>query len=457
MEFKEELQWILDKKNDKSSPEKWQQNIDFVHFLGKKCDCVGWSKLNMDEPDADHILNEIKKFCKENGWTARGYYTRTYPEMESDWFELKPKSLDGYKVADSVKVPGTDGSEITHAVICAYQESSRSPRISCDILISDHFRNACIKHNIKDVDFCWVKDKGKYDSAQWFYFYPRKMIAHIANTRKLTISNHFKLKALGGSLPKIASIFSELQYISLPDCYLKKDMPEEGFAYVYHTYVSDVNNKTYVDIDNVLIHKKTAQILISEKALSQNDLKPVFVLKNCPKGYNLYKTMIKPRPTDEYIAESFTLYEKIKNTVRPTRSISEKEALKVLRKAKSERKEDFQKKISKSSAEGISEEEYKLLLPYYQVANGGYLSDEYRMLSYEESLSYTKEFYDQLEKEELLENKPEGKVFVQCVDGDVLLVTKEGKVLLFGHEEPIVINEWKTISQFVFEAISDDE
>ena len=35
MEFKEELQWILDKINDKSSPEKWQQNIDFVHSLEK--------------------------------------------------------------------------------------------------------------------------------------------------------------------------------------------------------------------------------------------------------------------------------------------------------------------------------------------------------------------------------------------------------------------------------------
>ena len=46
-------------------------------------------------------------------------------------------------------------------------------------------------------------------------------------------------------------------------------------------------------------------------------------------------------------------YEKLKNAERPIRSISEKDALKVLRKAKSERKEDFHKKIGKAIAEVI--------------------------------------------------------------------------------------------------------
>lgn len=62
MNFSEELVWIFDKTGKTINEEKqYQQNIDFVHSLGKKCDCVGWSTLKMDEPDADKILDEIQK------------------------------------------------------------------------------------------------------------------------------------------------------------------------------------------------------------------------------------------------------------------------------------------------------------------------------------------------------------------------------------------------------------
>ena len=75
MKFKEHLTWILDKRVHRFNDEdKYQQNIDFVHSLGKKCDCVGWSELDMDEPDADEVLDKIEAFCKEQGWRARGWY-----------------------------------------------------------------------------------------------------------------------------------------------------------------------------------------------------------------------------------------------------------------------------------------------------------------------------------------------------------------------------------------------
>ena len=53
MNYKEHLTWILDKKNHRFGDDKYQENIDFVHSLGKKCDCVGWSELDLDEPDVD--------------------------------------------------------------------------------------------------------------------------------------------------------------------------------------------------------------------------------------------------------------------------------------------------------------------------------------------------------------------------------------------------------------------
>ena len=452
MVFKERLSWILDPKQKRLDEKEYQINIDFVHSLGKKCDCVGWSVLDMDEPDAELVLDEIKAFCKKNGWTARGWYERSYPEITSDWFELKTNDFKSATVCDKTVITNNDGAELSLAIIRAYHESSRSPKEWLGICVAERFRDACIKHNIEGIDFCWVHDKGKYDSEQWFYIYPQRQIAHIACDRGLKKTDILKIKALGGALPKIASIFSELQHIELPDCYLAEDMPSGGIAYAYCP-----STNSYCGRNKILIHKDTAQILISEKALSQTDLNPVCILEACPKGYTLDKTNKLPKPTEEYIRQSLICYEKIKASSRPTRSISEKDALKVLRKAKSERKEDFQKRICKTLIELVTETEYKFLLPYYQIANGGFLSDEYELLSYEKSLVSTKEFFDELKKEELLTEIPAGKVFAVCADGDVVLVTEQGKVLRFGHEAPEIINVWQTLAQFFFDAINENE
>ncbi len=452
MVFKEKLTWILDQKQKRLGEKEYQENIDFVHSLGKKCDCVGWSVLDMDEPDAELVLNEINAFCNKNGWTARGWYERSYPEITSDWFELKTSSFKEGVISGEAVVPSTDGTDMSLAVIRAYREFFRSPKEWFGICVSERFRNACVKNTIEGVDFCWVQDKGKYDAEQWFYMYPHEQITHIACDRGLKKKDIVKIKALGGYLPKIASIFSELQSIELPDCYLAEDMPSGGIAYAYCP-----STFSYCGRNKILIHKDTAEILISQKALSLADLKPVCVLEACPEGYTLDNTRRIPKPTEAYIRQSIVSYEKVKNENRPVRSISEKDALKVFRKAKSERKVDFQKRIAKTLAETISETEYMILLPYYQIANGGNLSDEYEFLSYEKSLVYTGEFYGELEKEELLGSKPVGKVFAKCADGDVVLVIENGKVLRFGHEAPEIINEWQTTAQFFFDAINENE
>ena len=446
MFFKEKLLWIIDTKQR----DDYQTSIDFVHSLGKKCDCVGWSVLNMDEPDADHILDEINNFCKKNGCGARGWYERSYYDITSDWFELKTSLVKDGTICDFIDVQDEDGNEICLDVIRAYHELSRSPKEWHGIYVSERFRNTCINNHIEGVDFCWITDKGKYDSEQWFNIYPHNQISQIACNRGVS-HNISKINALGGALPKIASIFYDLSHIRLPDCYLLEDMPSGGFAYVLCPETDSFSGRR-----TILIHKDTAEMLISAKALSQTDLIPACVLDTWPEGYTICKTQKLPKPTREYIQQSIIFYENIKKTNRPVRRISEKDALKVFRAAKRERKDDFEKRISKAVTETIFETEYQLLLPYYQVANGGYLSDEYELLTYQKSMAYTKEFFAELEKEELLETKPIGKVFAICADGDAVLVTEDGKIIRFGHEAPEIINEWQTIAHFFFDAINEN-
>lgn len=453
MNFSEELVWILDKKGKVLNEEKeYQQNINFVHSLGKKCDCVGWSTLKMDELDADKILDEIQKFCKENGWRARGWYERTYPDVKSDWYELKTSDFKDSTIGDRIVVPAADGGEFSHITIRAYHELTPSPKEWRGICVPERFRNACIKNGINDVDFCWVQDKGKYEAEQYFQMYPSQRIPRVFCDKDLKQNDKAKINLLGGKLPKIAEIFCKLQNISLPDCYLAEDMPKGGIAYVYCRATN-----TYCGREKVLIHKDTAEMLVNEKAVSWKNLKPVPVLDKTPAGYVVDKTKPKRIPNLEYMAQMLGEYEKLKKKGRPIRVISEKDALAVLRKTKTDRKEDFGKRIGKNQIEKITGTEFEPILLYYKIANGGQLSDEYELLSYEEAISVTGEFFNELEKEELIENIPKGVVFAKGADGDNVLLIQDGTVIRFSHEIPEIIDNWKSMAQFLFDAITETE
>ena len=229
MTYKEELLWILDpKRKHINDEEKIKQNIAFVHSLGQKCDCVGWSTLDLSTPNATEILDEIEAFCKNNNWKARGWYSRSYPEIVSDWYEIKTRTFKNNTIGDSFTIRGENNCEIMRISIRAYHETDSSPKIWDEFYVSEHFRNVCRKHQIGNVDFCWVEDKGKYEATQYFSLYPKQLIPHIISNRGLSLGRRDRIQALGGFLPKIASFFSELSHIELPDCYLEKTcLPQE--------------------------------------------------------------------------------------------------------------------------------------------------------------------------------------------------------------------------------------
>lgn len=452
MNYTEELLWILDKDGKRlNGDEEYKQNIDFVHSLGLKCDCVGWSKLKLSDPRTNDILAAIEKFCKQNGWKARGLYTREYVDIESEWYALIPADIKDDTGAGWIDVTNDLGKEMKLLNIRAYHETNSSPKYwREEILVSDHFRKACIQNGISAKNFCWVPDKGKYDAEQYFLFYENQQIPHICVDRGLRQTDRNKIDEIGGYLPKIAAIFYELQQINLQDCYLAKDMPSGGIAYAYSP-----RTFTYCGRHNILIHKDMAEILLREKAISPGVLRPAPIVDALPGGYTLEETQRKDRPSQEYIDQMFEEYEKIKAMVRPVRMVSEKDALKILRKAKHERKDDFKKAMPKTRITTLSDTQYAPVAPYYLIANGGFLSDEYEFLSYEQAIIDTNELMAQLSTEELLEEKPEGIVFAKCPDGDAVLLCTNGLVIRFSHEEPVETAQWPSLAQFFFDTVAD--
>lgn len=452
MKIIETLDWILDNE-DKSiaNDDKYRLNIEFVHSLGLKCDCVGWSKLDLQNPRANEILSAIDSFCKKNGWKARGIYTRTYADYTSDWYEIVPAVFKDNTLYDSYECESERGETVEIYNLRAYHELRPSPKWWYEsILVPERFRDACVRHGITDVDFCWARDKGKYQAEQYFHLYCNKQIPTIAEGRNITIEDRDKIDALGGYLPKIADIFYKLQLIDLQECYIESDIPNCNIALAYCP-----KTFTYCGRNKFLIHKDFAQKLLQEKAISQSDLTPAVVVKELPSGYTLSHTVMPDRPIASCMQKSIAEYEKLKSTERPLRLISEKDAVKLLRLAKKERKEDFKKALPKAKFDGIAETSYAPVLPYYMIANGGYLSDEYELLSYDIATEENMLFTEELLTEELLEIKPDGIVIAKCPDGDKVLLCTDGKVIRFSHEEPVATEEWVSLAQFIADAINE--
>jgi len=446
VEFREELHWILDCKNTSIKDEaKYKLNIDFVHSLGLKCDSVGWSTLDLGSSDADVILNRISTFCKENSWKARGVYIRTFIG-ESDWYELRGAQFKETTVSDVINVPADNGKEYDTIVIKAYHELIPYPKeYSWDICVPERFRNACIKSGV-DADFCWVTDKGKYEAEQYFYIYPRFLIPRINCDKGLKKSDESRIRALGGYLPILAKIFHEID-IQLPDCYFSKDLTS-GITYA-HCKSTDTFSKRR----SILIHKDIAETLIKENVLSEKYLKAVPALDFCPEGYTTVNTKREVRPTQEYMFQSLSDYEKNKSSNRPKQVVSEKEALKIFRKIKYERKEDFCKKIPSKVAEDIYETDFAPLLPYYNISNGGSFSDEYEFLSYSEAMDCTEVILKELKKEDFFTDFAQDVAFSKCADGDVIMLKQDGSVIRISHETHEIIDAWKTLALFVIDAI----
>lgn len=476
MQYTEKLDWILDKIGHRlGNDDLYQQNIDFVHSLGLKCDCVGWCKLELADPRTPKIFEKISAFCRENGWTARAYYNRSYVDVESDWYELVPAKFKDSTDAGFLDAPSEDGDSVHICTLRTFHELTPAPKSygPYSVLVPERFRNACLRCGIDDLDFCWTKDVGKYEGEQYFHIYGKRPLPKLATDYQLDKLDPERIRAAGGWLPALTGVIHEFQQINLPNCYLRSDLPEGGIVqaqvvrkYQYLAVPEDFQNGesplsfptkevTSIERNHILIHKDTAEMLLREKALPASALRPAPVVDELPGGY-VWEDCVHPdRPTPAFRYEMLAAYETLKTTPRPVRTVTEKEALKVLRAAKKERKEGFQKALPRARWPELSETAHAPMAAYYSVSNGGFLSDEYELLSYDRSVAETAEFHRALDAEELLTKKPEGIVIAKCPDGDAVLLYSNSTVIRFSHEAPEILDQWSCLPQFIADAVND--
>ena len=452
MEYTEKLMWILDKVGEnchtlEEQERLYGENRAFVHSLGLKCDSVGWCSLDLSDPRTGEIFEKITIFCAENGWRARCIYTRKFAAAESTWYELTPAYFKDNTICGRTETAGENGEKLSVPAIRAFRELAPGPKSwGMDIYVPERFRDFCTENGIEGLDFCWLRDKGKYQAEQYFKVFGTRRIPRMAVD--FDVKDKKNIQAAGGMLPKVAAVFHELQMIDLPDCYLAADLPEGGIAYAYIPATFSCPGRY-----KVLLHRDAAARMLAHKILPASALRPVPVAAEVPGGYTLAETSPEPRPRREFLDSMLAEYEALKNTPRPVRQVTEKETLKILRGAKKERKEDFSKAMSKAKREALAGTAYESLIPYYGVADGGCLSDEYEFLSHAAAVEENEDFRRDLAAEELT-SCPTGVVIGKCADGDRLLFCG-GEVIRFSHEAPEITEQWPSLPQFFADAINE--
>lgn len=453
MRYTETLDWILDKPGERGySDENVRLRIDFVHSLKLKCDCVGWSRIDLSAPEADALLDLIEAFCREDNWNLRAHYERHYSDIETDWYVLREARHSFAASAGWEAYPTVDGGTAKHPVVKAC--NFVSPGVQYHLVVPERFRDACLRAGVTGLDFCGIRDKGRYDAPACYTPYAAQTLPRFVFNKAIFWKRKDEptpprlFDSMGGSLPRLGRICSELR-VSLPECVFRADLPAGGVvqAYAAATY-------SYAGCRKLLIHKDTAELLLREGACTASALEPLMTVDELPEGCPVCEGTPLPRPTPAYFTEMDAVIAAQKAKARPVKQVTEKTALALLRKAKSARKEDFGKRLAKAD-EWLSTA-CAPLVPYWKIAGRGFLSDEYELLSPEETQPAT-QAYDQTRAAEELADLPEGVIFARCPDGDVVLLAGDGRVLRISHEEPLPEQTWPGLPAFIADAVEAED
>ena len=487
MKLNEQLNWILEcpasevinKKQELSKVEylEWYeqnsenrrtQNKALVKAIGQTCNAAGWSTLNLDQENTDDLLQKIKYFCGQRGYLLRGEYIRRFSGLDSEWYKLNPSS----GIINLQSAPNTPWTKRVYATKAYQNKGQHLLKGGMIPMVSESFREVCIRHDIQCGDFCWIEDKGQYRSEQYFLMYPQNMIHQFALPPNLgyckdkdtiaycpfTKELQSSYEKLGGWLPQLHGIMDQLSVgpRSIPNAYPRLKMPKSGFAYVCWDSTWSIDETSafreiYVD---TLIHKSTANILIEEKVLSKKQLSEVLLYDELPDGYQERKSIEVPLPSAQYRIAMLEKHDAfIEHDKRLPQCATEKEALQLLRKAKYHRKDEMSKGMKRESVSTLHATAYEPLAPYYSIENGGVISDEYELLPHEKAQLATTELRRNTENEDELFSDEIGSIFAVCPDGDVLMLLNSGQVIRCSHAEPVSIEEWPSLAQFFVDCI----
>lgn len=419
----------------------------FLKELNLKGDSVGWCELL--NPSYEQLCEIFTKAYAEKMHIWGNYELVFTPDFESEWYEITGTNV----LAEFERDFYLEEAELY--LLCKVKAFTMPSNVTiadrtfCDFAcFREDVVKALIENGFDSAEYLWIPDIGHFKAKQYYNVFPKHLIPYCYENIYSTIEfniNAEDFKSLGESVYTIAKNCSILD-VSLPTAVEKSLLPDCDFAGIYSKLTQH---------HRLLVRKRCRDFLIKNNLAKPEFFEPIIVVENITQEKAkplMYMESGRFTPIPQNIKDEIEqLYKKHCEKVKPKRVATEKTALQSLRNAKRENDEFFGKRASEKFLSDALDER---LIPYYKVANGGVLSDEYTFLSIEEAKNKTADFWviQNLENNDII---PEGSIiFGTAADGEVIILMPDGKVVRYQQGEISFSYEWNNIQSFFTEEIN---
>jgi len=470
----------------------------FIHSLGLKVESGCWSTVLLSSPIFFDFVREAKARILNGEATFYGYNTVSQRLLEDDdtpgeWYQYvaspsneEIREPNGMKTCKAYAVPAT-----------AHIASGGG----YDQYVDEKVKALVEEHQLTGIAFEWVKDTGKYRSRQWYIPVPENPIGRGVDhpwfdpaTLKGSASGQpehpnwrtgvwdFYINQLKQNLIIDDPAYQELlQLYSLPQVresgetlkiitprrYLRSFLPTTDFAYNWKDVV--VYNIRYcIDSRGLCFNRRVRDLLLTHRLINEDDLEMLQILDTVPVGTivldgddDLPEPYLTRQERQQHAPILAAAWKRFLATEKPVRRISLRDALKLLRKEKSARKEDFSKGAGKAVLDKVLPPLPSGWLAVLALANGGAVNDECTLLPVEVIRTNTQELaaavaatYDDYPYDHPV------IVIGTAADGDWFALedrgesTEDAMVFRITHEGFGIIYRWDSIALFISDMLS---
>ncbi len=437
--IKEKITWRVDGLD---KIDHYDKSRAFVHSFGLKCDMVGWCSMDIKDNKDVELIERIGERISEVGGNGRCCYEKEEFDVDTEWYRLKPSASCEYDYEQGIK---------------AYKLTRKNYIADADdfIVANQQFVDFCTENAFSGVDFVYVKDKGKYKADTHFAIIPTDCVlkASTFNVELPTIHNRNRrnickmIDELGGNLSSVSKSFKNLQFVDIPLMIAKDDEVKNDFCYVAYEECGCVET---------LVRKKVADKLLENCFVKTSELMSVRycdpekykdIMVNCRKEEFINNDIIK---------EWYKSREKDEKKNKPIYKPNEKDAMKLLRKAKKERTEDFNKGLKTKLLEDM-DGSLSAIKNIYKISDGCFLGDEYELFKYELIQTETQEFIEDNSTDEVVFEKlrlDNFYVIGRAINGDSIIIRQDESVVVYDHEDPFNSVIYDTIWGLIFDIVA---
>lgn len=479
----ERLTFRLEKIDTDNELEEDEFSKKFVRSFGLKVESGVWGTIDLKSPVIDEFIKSSKYYIENGIARFRGLCSIEQQIIDNDtieWYQI-------YNYTNSIET--SDG----YILSCKADRMSPTIHVVCgdgyNQFVSERFKKVVEYNSLTGLDFLWVKDTGKFKAAQWYFPLALKPLGRGIDhpwfdSKTLTGDVSFQptsskwrngvwnfdAEQIKENPPFMSEIEKEIislfepGYLSIITyrSFLREYLPNVDFAYMWNS-IGDMQ---------LCVSKKGKEILLKSGVISKQDLVPIEILDELPdyaelldgKG-ELPLPYFAPKEVERMKAVIEFEWKKHSMKEKPIKIIKPQDIIKMLKSAKRKNVADFNKPAKEQTISAVENIFPELLTEVYKISDGCYLNSECEMIKIKdlsefnlEKNTYCKDMDDEYEiKYFHFASAPDGDWFSFDLNSDK---DAEIKVYRITHEGGIVIEEWKTVVEFLYDMLTgygDDE